>query len=222
MAKYLSQWDENALLFKTALEDKPNRASNTIVFPRILELFGDVSECNILDFGCGSGRFSIAFGNLGANIVGYDPSAKHVQLAQIASAEEFIMFTTKIEELSQDYFDFALCFQVLVCNPYQQASRICGNLYKFLRQGGRAAIVCTNTEFVGQTFPGGSTELPESFEAGQPYKRIFETSQGRFEVTDYWYSQEQLDELFTLNKFEILSQEIVADGFLLHFIEAKK
>lgn len=221
MKNILSQWDENALLFKTALEDKPNRASNTIVFPRILELFGEILECNILDFGCGSGRFSVSLSELGADIVGYDASAEQIRLAQSASEEESIMFTSKIEELPENYFDLALCFQVLVCNPYRQASSICGNLHKFLRRNGRAAVVSTNTELIGQTFSGGSTELPVSFQAGQPYKRLFETSRGGFEVTDYWYSQEQLDELFTLNKFEILSHEIIADGFLLHFIKAK-
>jgi len=212
------QWEINADKFKAALEDRPSRASATVVFPRIVELFGDINRKSILDFGCGSGRFSRALADRGASVTAYDAAPGQLVLAKEADDGRSILYSDCLETIPKDSFDFALCFQVLVCNPFEEAFQVVRNLWHRLRGDGLVAFVNTNTAVVGKAYDGGFTNVPEASVAGMPYHRHFDSSKGSFDVVDYWYLPEDLRGLFAGTGFEVCYEEILMDYFVLHIV----
>jgi len=211
-----SQWDRNAEQFRTALEDKPNRASVTVVFPRILELFGNLEGKSILDFGCGSGRFSRALADKGAIVTAYDSSLRQLELAKEADEDRGIHYCNDLEAVSENSFHLAICFQVLVCNPLNDSLQIVKDIHRHLTSDGVAAFVNTNTEVVGRNYDGGYTKLPVSQFAGAPYDRHFSTSKGDFDVVDYWYSPADLKGLLESARFDVVREETLVEYFMLH------
>lgn len=97
--------NQNAELFKAALEESPSRSSSTLVFPRILELFGSVANENALDFGCGSGRFVRAMYDHGATVTAFDSAPKQILLARDANGSREICYAETIFDLLENTFD---------------------------------------------------------------------------------------------------------------------
>ena len=213
-----SQWDTHAQQFKLALEERPNRASTTVVFPRILELFGNLDGKSILDFGCGSGRFSHALADRGAAVVAYDASPRQLQLARESDEGRGVRYCGSLQEVQQDFFDCAICFQVLVCNPVAEANEVLRDIRARLKPNGVAAIVNTNTAVVGRQYDGGYTKMPEREVAGAPYDRHFSTSSGNFDVIDFWYSPDDLRMMFNASGLSIVCEEILVQYFVLHLV----
>jgi len=213
------QWEVNAELFKAALEDKPNLASATIVFPRMLELLGKVEGCKVLDYGCGAGRFSKALAERGAAVTAYDSSPAQIELARNSNDHRAIRYISNIVEAPEGYFECAICFQVLVCNPLQGVKGIIQDVYSRLRPRGRAAFVNTNTAVVGRSYDGGFTKMPETSVLGAPYLRHLTSSKGDFEVVDYWYPPDDLRRLFDQRDFTTKREEVIEESFVLHIVE---
>lgn len=213
------QWNIHAEKFKAALEDRPNRTSTRIVFPRILELLGDISKKSVLDFGCGSGRFSRAMSDLGAKVTAYDGAEEQLRLSKQEDQARGIEYTNSLSTIPADSFDIALCFQVLVCNPLEDAKQVISSIHQKLKTNAHAVFVNTHTAVVGRSYHGGSTALPEIQAAGMPYHRNFQSSQGDFDIIDYWYSPEDLRNLYSASALEVLREEIIEEYFILHLVQ---
>ena len=214
-----TQWNINADLFKAALDDNPKRTSVTVVFPRILELFGNVKGSRLLDYGCGAGRFCRAFHDRGAVVTGYDFSPRQLELAVEDDGSRGVFFTSDLLEIPDNRFDYALCFCVLVCNPLKEAARVVQDVHSRLKRHGVAIFVNTNTAAVGRTFNGNFTKMPDSQTAGAPYLRHYSTSAGEFDVIDHWYSPSDLKDLYERAGFTLNHQEIIEDYFVLDLVE---
>ena len=50
-----------------------------VVFPKLLELLGDIKGKKVLDLGCGWGNFSLMLANKGANVTGIDISKERIE-----------------------------------------------------------------------------------------------------------------------------------------------
>jgi 2-polyprenyl-3-methyl-5-hydroxy-6-metoxy-1,4-benzoquinol methylase len=63
--------------------------------PVILNVIGNIKDKNILDLGCGSGKYSIVFAEMGAIVTGVDISKKQIELAQKINPHKNIDFLQK-------------------------------------------------------------------------------------------------------------------------------
>lgn len=213
-----TQWDRNAECFEAALNDVP-LASLTIVFPRVLELFGDVAGKKILDFGCGPGRFARAFADLGAIVSAYDSSQPQLERAAAQNGNRNITYVSDAKNLLPNSFDFVLCFQVVVCNPLSDAQQLIANIYGKLAPRGKAALVNTNTDTLGTACSGTYSERPPDPYVGAAYRTHISSSKGEFDVTDYFYSPVQLRQLYEKSCFKVLQEETPTGHFVLHLLE---
>jgi 2-polyprenyl-3-methyl-5-hydroxy-6-metoxy-1,4-benzoquinol methylase len=59
-----------------------------VLDPATLDLLGDVSGKQVLDLGCGEGRFCRLLAQRGASLTGVDLSSRMIELAREAEAKE--------------------------------------------------------------------------------------------------------------------------------------
>ncbi|MDO5718087.1 MAG: methyltransferase domain-containing protein [Tissierellia bacterium] len=78
-------WNKRAQEFYEYTKENPDRVVLDFIEDRI-----DLEGCNILDIGCGAGRFLIPFVKAGANVIGIDIADEMLKYAEIACDEEGI------------------------------------------------------------------------------------------------------------------------------------
>ena len=61
--------------------------------PMILQMAGKVRDQNVLDIGCGDGRYSELFARSGANVVATDLAAPQIEMAQKKHAHQNIRYS---------------------------------------------------------------------------------------------------------------------------------
>jgi ubiquinone/menaquinone biosynthesis C-methylase UbiE len=85
--------------------------------PVVIELLGDVKGKKVLDFGCGSGRFSKLLAENGAKVEAIDNSLFQIKLAEKINCCEDINYVVgdeyKLAEFEENYFDKVLLNMVL-------------------------------------------------------------------------------------------------------------
>lgn len=74
------QYDGRAVEYARAVEHNPLNAE--IEYPAFLELVGGVAGRQVLDLGCGSGRYTEELFRRGARVVGLDQSPDNIELAR--------------------------------------------------------------------------------------------------------------------------------------------
>jgi len=214
-----NQWEIYAELYKAYLDDADDRVSFVQVFPRILNSFGEVRGKRILDLGCGQGRFSRAFHDLGAEVTAYDFSPGEIEIARSLDDGREISYSSDKESFENtNYYDLTLCSMVLLCNPPKKAFQLVQTIYNCLAQDGFACFVNTNTGKLGCRFKDFFSEPPAESKQGVPYKTIIPTSKGELVVTDYYYSPEHLKNLFFSAHFEMEHEEIISQQFVFHML----
>ncbi|MCP4349095.1 MAG: methyltransferase domain-containing protein [Desulfobacterales bacterium] len=217
-----NQWDDHAQAYQAYFNDTDDRVSSTQVFPRIIGVLGQVKGKRVLDIGCGQGRFSRAFHDLGAQVAAYDISPKETEIAISMDESRGITYTHDSTILkSRNAFDLVFCFMALLCNPRDQALELLQAAYECLAPGGMACFTNTNTETLGQRFKDFFSEPPAERKAGVPYKTIIPNSQADIVVTDYYYSPEDLRTLFASACFVTVHEEVVAEQFVFHVLRKK-
>jgi 2-polyprenyl-3-methyl-5-hydroxy-6-metoxy-1,4-benzoquinol methylase len=215
----INQWDDHAKAYQAYFKDTDDRVSSTQVFPRIISVLGDVKQKRVLDIGCGQGRFSRAFHDLGADVTAYDISPEEIKIAVSMDNGRGITYSHNSAVLeSRNAFDLIFCFMALLCNPPEQALELLRSAYKCLVPGGMACFGNTNTETLGQRFKDFFSEPPAERKAGAPYKTIIPNSQADIIVTDYYYSPEDLKILFASAGFTTVHEEVVAEQFVFHVL----
>jgi SAM-dependent methyltransferase len=187
-----------------------------VVFPRILEVLGDVSRKKILDFGCGQGRFSRAFNDRGAAVTGYDSSGKELHIASNLNDGREIVYSSERSALKRDNYDVVLCFMVLLCNKKNEVRHIVKEIYDVTKGRGKCIFVNTNTDTLGRRFKDFYSIVPDDMKEGVEYRTIIPTSKGDICVTDHYYSRDYLRAMFATHGFEVETEEIIADQFVLH------
>lgn len=115
-------------------------------------LGGEMKGKKILDIGCAEGTFSRMMAREGAEVIGYDPSAKEITEAQEKEIEEnlgikyFVADHPSID--LENKFDVATAILVLsLMENEQQLEQIFEYASKSLKSGGKFVVLTINPEF---------------------------------------------------------------------------
>lgn len=80
----------------------------------VLELLGEIGGQKILDYGCGSGKFSRVLSAQGAQVIAVDPNEKMLALARTQQSERIRYFAVTDNDISfLDHVDAAVITYVL-------------------------------------------------------------------------------------------------------------
>lgn len=85
--KIRDTWDEMAGGYSRFISDEFSYVK-MVEMPAVMELLGDVNGKLVLDLGCGSGEYALAFARKGASVTGLDISGKCLELVREKAAKE--------------------------------------------------------------------------------------------------------------------------------------
>lgn len=109
--------------------------------PEMLRMAGDVAGLQVLDAGCGSGPLSLALRERGAEVVGFDASARMLDLARgRLGAEADLRVHDLAEPLPYTDAAFDLVTASLVLHYLEDWSGPLAELRRVLRPGGRLLV----------------------------------------------------------------------------------
>src|SRR3989344_7016938 len=113
--------------------------------PMIKTLIGDVKGNKILDFGCGSGRFSKLMGEIGAEVIALDISSAQIELAKKINSNNNVKFLAggglELERFSEKSFDLILINMVFPSIDNQrEAEKIMSEVGRILKTDGKLII----------------------------------------------------------------------------------
>ncbi len=210
-------WHTQADAYLAYFEDNPNRISSARVFPRLLEHFGDLHGQRVLDFGCGQGRFARALADAGADVTAFDASAAEIANARDLNQDRGIRYVERQQDLlGMAPFDRILCFMVLLCNQADAADALLRQLYALAAPDGLLGLANTDTATLGRRFPDFHSTPPAHPTRGATYQSYIPTSASLMEVTDHYFSPEQLREMLADAGFVLRAEERVVEPFILH------
>jgi SAM-dependent methyltransferase len=75
--------------------------SDNLERPSIKQLIGDISGARVLDLGCGSGKYSLWFAELGAQVTGLDLSQTMITLAQDKARERNVQADFRVADIRE-------------------------------------------------------------------------------------------------------------------------
>lgn len=140
--RWLGSWKKDDLIVTT-----PNRflSGSMVAFDQLMEDMGDLNGLNVLDYGCGSGWLSTYLAQRGANVEGFDISAKLVELAmkraQVNGVGERVRLERMIAEdlkFPDGHFDRVVGISILHHIALEEGSR---ELHRVLKPGGKAFFI---------------------------------------------------------------------------------
>lgn len=113
--------------------------------PIIIDLIKNVKNKKVLDFGCGSGRFSKIMAESGANVIGSDISKSQIELANKINAHKNIIYKiggdSILDEFEDNSFDLVLMSMVFPSlDGTKEAERIISGVKRTLKKDGRLII----------------------------------------------------------------------------------
>ena len=120
----------------------------------MLDALGDVSGRDVIDIGCGEGRFSRLLARLGAEATGVDltePLIDRARRLAVGSETYLVGDAEDLAELESESFDIAVSYIVLV--DLLDYRRSIESAYRALRPGGRF-VVC-NIHPIRMAVPSG-------------------------------------------------------------------
>lgn len=110
--------------------------------PAVLGLLGDVAGCRILDVGCGSGLYGAELAQRGADVVGFDSSAKLVQHARqrLGRAADLRVHDVRdpLDWLRDESIDQAI--MALVLHHLDDPAPALREVHRVLKPGGRLVV----------------------------------------------------------------------------------
>jgi SAM-dependent methyltransferase len=163
-----SFWDEDADDYQAVHElqlDVPTIGWGVWDLPeRDLNVLGDVSGLDVLEYGCGGAQFGIKLARTGARVTGLDQSRGQLRHAakKIAAANvtmELVCASGTAVPLPDASFDVVFCDHgaMSFCDPYRTVPEVA----RVLRPGGRFAFNIS-TLLRNLCFPVGDPDAPVS------------------------------------------------------------
>jgi 2-polyprenyl-3-methyl-5-hydroxy-6-metoxy-1,4-benzoquinol methylase len=143
-------WDAKASEYEgRSISMWPNPHLNSLYETEILglirPLLDESADCDVLDIGCGIGRFSRIFAEKGAKVHGIDFSPNTIHVAKELSKGYSITYESmsvfELESIS--LYDIVLCIGVLTvaCKDEEQLRDALTRVRKSLKPGGRLLLI---------------------------------------------------------------------------------
>lgn len=172
-------------------------------YENLVKLLESVKGKKILDYGCGSGKFSRMLSDKGAEVVGFDPSKKGLELAS-ENNDDGIIYTNKLEPLQDYKFDSCVMnFVLCTIHSKDQISEILSRINGLLKEKGQLIILNSNyKKSNGKQFI--SFEIAESHDltSGKTIKVMLGKDR-KLVVEDYYWSLEDYTELLEKTGFRV-------------------
>ena len=175
----IAAWDSNAEAWAERVRTGTDHNRTHVLDPATLDLLGDVYGKQILDLGCGEGRFCRILAQRGASLTGVDLSSRMIDLAREVEANEPLGVAYHVSDaadlsfLPNSSYDIVLAYLSLFDVPdYHSAIR---EAARVLVPSGRFVFSISHPCF---TMPGAGweTRYPNSF---RDQDRLF------YKVDDY-------------------------------------
>ena len=145
-----NNWNTMALAYDSFI-DHPLSFSKGIEMPAVLSLVPSLSQADVLDLGCGSGRFAFEFEKMGAKtVIGIDFSDEMIDLAnkkkeQMASSVSFFVKDASQLDFKEEKFDFI--FSSTLLHFIEDIKTLLQSLYKLLKKDGQVILSLIHPSF---------------------------------------------------------------------------
>lgn len=199
-------WISNSLAY-TALDHDSLGSS---LHPAIVRILEQRRATELLDYGCGDGRFLASVPST-VRLSAYDISPAMLDQTRERLRTRVASYYTSAEDIPADHFDVVVCSMVLVCVADKKSfETVVDNIYRSLAPGGAAVVAVTHPCFRQALFSDFRTSFTEGrefnyFRNGESFEvKITDSSTGnRVNFDDYHWNLS-----FTLN-------EIIKSGFVV-------
>lgn len=170
------------------------------------QLLGEIKGKNILDYGCGTGKFARRLDNLGASVTGVDISAKAIDKAKNRYSRNInyqFISNSDISHLKSKTFDMAMANFVLCCiEEDREIKKILDQIYQKLKDKGKLIILEPHPLSLGQDYISMAREKPSNLQEGSSI-RVQLSGLGKT-FHDYWRPQSAYSTLFQKAGFKII------------------
>jgi ubiquinone/menaquinone biosynthesis C-methylase UbiE len=176
MHKVIKNYDDIARPYHNHIEDKSNFLTKYVEEPGTLKKLSSLNLKNkyVLDLGCGSGRYTMVLKEVGAKVVGIDPSEKLLEIARKnIKGVKFIKASSEKLPFSDNEFDLVVAGMVLhyvkkINTTFKEISRI-------LKTGG-IFVFSSHVPYLGLTIKHKIDGKPyyqfdNYFKEGKRYKK---------------------------------------------------
>lgn len=137
-----SRWTTAAHAYDAWFDRPWGRYATRVEHRLLLDAAGPVSGRQVLDAGCGTGRFMHRLETEGATVIGVDCDPDALDIARTRSSGRLLLGDTHQLPLDDDSIDIA--FAVTVCEFAADPARVIAELARVTRPGGRIVVGSLN------------------------------------------------------------------------------
>ena len=184
--------------------------------PSFLKLVGDVKNKRIVDYGCGSGRYTREAAKTALEVVGVDLSPEMIKLAEEIDRKENIMNTKYFvrdcsEILNLGQFDMVIStYFICHASSREMLTKMVKSMYESLKPNGRLCTITFNTDFDRNQSHvlhkyNVDIDIRENISEGDPiYIKLLDskTKEPILVLTDYYISTQVIEQVFNEVGFE--------------------
>ena len=158
-------------------------------YKNVIKLLGNIENKVILDYGCGEGRVARFVRDMGAKVIGIDPSKEMIQTASKNYSENIeYHIAGNVNFLNSNSVDAAMLNFVLCCIPTKEGIvEILKNIGRVLKKGSPLIILSNHPKAVGKEFVSFKILKEDDLFSGKRI-RVVLRSEKPFEVIDYYWS----------------------------------
>jgi uncharacterized protein (TIGR00725 family) len=185
-----NQWKELAEDYK----DLYSITDEILGYKKVFELVKiKIKDKIVLDYGCGSGKFSRRLEELNpTKILAIDPSKEAIKLAKKYSSKKIeykILKDKNLEFIKNNSLDYVFINLVLCCiKGIEEIKNVFSNIYSKLKKKGKLVILDPHPDSPGYTYLSWKRERPTKLISGIPLK--VKISNLKTPFYDYWRSKQ--------------------------------
>src|SRR3990167_11087682 len=196
--------------------------------PMILKMAGNVRGQNVLDIGCGDGRYSELFARSGANVIATDLAAPQIEMAQKEHAHQNIRYSVgDVSAADAEPASMNLVIANMVVpsiGSVEKLDELFAQARKMLRPDGRFIVSVLHPLILSPNQDDSDRPVNFNpvnyFNEGSPYRSEAKTNAGNTMVfNEAHFSLTKISELLSKNgfliKFMIESKQVPEKGMLL-------
>jgi len=178
-----ASWDANAPTWAAEVRAGQDRIHEVFTSPRFMEFLPDLAGLNVIDLGCGEGRYTRSLARRGVRMTGVDISAQMLDHARQAEAREpqgiryHLESSAQLRSFADSSFDAAVSTMALMDTPDFPA--VARAAFRVIRPGGGFYFSVLHPCFMGRGSTWG--------------KDVAGRIEGRL-VPDYWSEEPYTEE----------------------------